>query len=77
MKKFAKAIAVIAVSAAAFVGFTGTSSAAEVNFGQCHRGLDNPQWQAPGQSGNGPLTIVKGRLVFPAAYDGAQGCNKA
>lgn len=33
-------------------------------------------YQAPGQTGAGPLTIVNGQHHIPPAFDGAIGCAR-
>jgi len=44
-----------------------------VTFGYCE---PSPYNQAPGQTGNGPLTIVNGKVILPPAFAGGQGCAK-
>lgn len=51
--------------------------AASVNFGSCQRQAPTElrPLQAPGQAGNGPLTIVNGDNIIPHAFAGAVGCE--
>lgn len=67
---------------AAFFGGNVTGALADphgngniVNYGQCHQDGNPPP---PGQSGQGPLTIVltgNGMNVsYPSSFDGAMGC---
>lgn len=75
MKKIAGIIIVLTAIACPFAASAG---AAEVNFGQCQSQLDPSvkYYQAPGQSENGPLTIVDGDFHVPSGFDGAVGCYK-
>lgn len=78
------AVAAGAVCGAAFLGVGpagASTSAVAVNFGSCLSELGQSgqaqaiPFQAPGWSGNGPLTITNGQIIFPPAFDGAMGCN--
>jgi hypothetical protein len=74
MKKTASFVIVLAAS---FGLMSTTSGAADVNFGQCMANVQPgvQKINAPGQSGNGPLTIVNGESIWPDnAFDGAVGC---
>jgi hypothetical protein len=55
-----------------------SANAAEVNRGACMRDLEPAfaRYQAPGQTGNGPLVIVNGRLIVPDAFEGGFGCTR-
>ena len=75
-----RAVGLLATAIAAAIGATaGPASAAEnvVNIGACQK--ISAYNQAPGITGNGPLTIVTlpdGRqlLLLPSGWDGGVGC---
>jgi hypothetical protein len=74
-KLFAIMTIALGLSVAPFA--LSAASAADITFGACvSSNTDLAKYQAPGQTGNGPLTIVNGRLIVPAAFDGAVGCMR-
>jgi hypothetical protein len=67
------------------IGFTTSVVAAgnvSVNRGACISNLATQGdqgtivHQAPGQTGNGPLTIVSGTVIVSAGFDGGVGCDR-
>ena len=75
-------IGVVALGLGAFTltpALVAPASAAEVNFGHCISSIDPSlkPYQAPGQNGTGPLTIVNGKVHIPGGFNGAQGCAKS
>lgn len=77
MKKLAKKVVFCAIALVAlFFFFPSSSSAAEVNFGACMRQIDPvaKPFQAPGQTGNSPLTIDSNGVAH-YAHDGGVGCS--
>ena len=82
MKRIAvTAISIVAVSIAVHPTSAHAEGAATVNRGACISELTQTDlglvsYQAPGQTGNGPLIIVNSETIIPAAFDGAVGCSR-
>lgn len=78
IKKSIFAMAIVSVFAPVVMVPVANASAATINFGACMSGVDAnaKPYLAPGQSGNGPVTKVKGVLSYPNGFDGGMGCSR-
>lgn len=79
MRSLTLTVSALALAGTALVVNTTSANAADVNFGCIPKlaqanGL-SPSTQAPGQTGNGPLVILKDGTVIDAnAFGGSTGC---
>lgn len=79
MRSLKLTVAALAVASATLALNTVGANAADVNFG-CIPNLAqanglSPSTQAPGQTGNGPLVILKdGTVINAKAFGGSTGC---